>query len=50
MDVGDWRKGVWGLRFVPWAPRLVPASQVRTRLFSKNNNEFRGHCEFEMSG
>lgn len=42
--------GALGLRFVPWAPRLVPALQVRTRLFSKNINEFYEHREFEMSG
>lgn len=41
-----------GLRFVSWAPRLVPVTQVRPREdgLLENNREFRGCCEFEMCG
>ena len=46
------RERLLGLRFVSWAPRLVPVTQVRTRedSFLENNPEFRGCCEFEMCG
>lgn len=50
VDVGDRREGGLGLRFVPWAPGLVLAPQVRTRWFSKSKNECRGRSEFEVSG